>query len=870
MDTHRPCPEGLTNWIGPFAEMSFQACCQKVLLVSSMFFLTSALNAAKLDHKISAFVEKYCIECHDQDTAKGDRDFEPFLDAPDSEDQHLILEEILEQLNLGEMPPKKKGVLQPSTSEIRNVVQGITAYLNKAEAFSKPQSTVLRRLTRYEYNYTVRDLLGIDTAAADMTRNFPADSRVHGFANLGTAQALSDHQLSLYMESARKYLDMALVFGQKQPPVSKYVFKPLDLNGQKNNPGAVRYQVWAKDGSYLDIAHGQPVDNGPTYPRAFARKGVPHSGYYTIRVDATAIGRKHPYDSSIFPNDLTVPLQLGLWHVPNSSYLGLQASEGRILIDTFDLKDNETTKIESTVWLPAGSSPFVNWINGPGSSKGPLRKLTERYHTEAIRKTQDIVDRLKEQGLPVPKDALVQKVYISDVYQGPRIRVFEISVEGPLHKEWPPRGHQNAVGNELNAEDVDVSSMIQSFASKAFRRPVQLEEVVHYVDYIKEKISGGESAEEAIHKGLAAILTSPRFLFIDEGDPQKGGPLDSFQFASRLSYALWSSLPDEQLMDFAQNDLLKKPEVFTSQIDRLLDHPNNEAFIEHFADAWLGLHKLGSMPPGNLQYPAYYRDRLESAMKTETRLFLKDSLKHNLPLKSLLNARHTFVNGNLAKHYGLPDVKGAHFRKVTFPKEIQRAGLLGHASVLTSTANGVETSPVVRGVWVLENILGTPPAAPPPDVPPIEPDTRGSTSIREQLVKHRSVAACADCHSKIDPWGFALEFYDPVGGYRKHYPILTSNGRISNRPGTKIDGSASLPDGQQIKDAADFYSKLLDRQNLFTRNLIRKFLTYATGREMSFRDEPEIQEIGEQLSTPNAGFRDLIHLCLQSEIFQRR
>ena len=828
------------------------------------------LHAGSLDSSIPSFVEKYCINCHDGETEKGDRDFEPFLDAPNSAEQHLALEEILEQLNLGEMPPKKKGVSQPPVHEIRKVIKGITNYLTEVHASSKPQSSVMRRLTRYEYKNTLRDLLGVDTAAADLTRNFPEDPRSHGFANLGTAQALSDHQLSLYMDSANKYLDMALVFGQEKPNATKHVFKPLDLNGQKNNPGAVRYQVWAKDGSYLDIAHGQPVDNGPTYPRAFARKGVPHSGFYKIRVDATAIGRKHPYDSSIFPNDLTVPLQLGLWHVPGFSYLVGQASEGRMLIGTYDLKDNERTPVEATVWLPAGSTPFVNWINGPGASKRPLRLLTERYHTEAIRKTQTVVDRLKEQGLPVPKDALVQKVYISDVYQGPRIRVFEISIEGPLHQDWPPEGHQNVIGKTTEADKVDIPAMVVAFASKAFRQPVQSKEVGHYVEYIQEAIKTGEPTAKAIQKGLAAILSSPRFLFMDEGDLQKGSKLNSYQLANRLSYTLWSSMPDERLNRLAEKDLLQNPDVLSNEIERLLHHSNSDAFIEHFADAWLGLYKIGSMPPSNLQYPAYYRDRLEAAMKTETRLFLEDSLKHNRPLQSLLDSRETFVNGNLAKHYGISNVQGASFRKVTFPKNTPRAGILGHGSVLTATSNGVETSPVVRGVWILESILGTPPAAPPPDVPPIEPDTRGATSIREQLTRHRSVAACADCHAKIDPWGFAMEIYDPVGGYRKHYPILTSSGRISPRPGKAIDGSGQLPDGTWIGDNSDFYEELLKRQNLFTRNLVRKFLTYATGREMNFRDEPEIRKISQNLSEKDAGFRDLIRLSLQSQIFQNR
>jgi hypothetical protein len=832
--------------------------------------VATPIQSANLDPAIPAFVENYCIDCHDSETEKGDRNFEPFLDAKDPDKHHQTLEEILEQLNLGEMPPAKKGVAQPDNATRRKIVEGITRHLTQAEAFSKSQSTVLRRLTRYEYKYTLRDLLGIDTAAADMTRDFPAESRTHGFANLASAQALSDHQLGLYMDSALKYLDMALVFGQKQPQVQRYTFKPLDLNGSYTNPGAVKYRVCAKDGSHLDIAHGYPVDPDPTYPKAFSRKGVPVPGHYKISVKANAIGRKHPYDPSIFPNDLSVPLQLGLWHVPNSRYLGNQASEGRVLIDVYDLPDNEPTEVGKTVWMPAGSIPFVHWINGPGSSKRPLRLLTERYHTEAIRKTQAAVDQLVEQGLPVPKDALFQKVYISDVYQGPRIRIFEISVEGPLHPSWPPPGHRNIIGEETDATKVDIPSTFEMFATKAFRQPVDANEVRHYIEYTQGLVKSGISPAEAIRKGLAAILTSPRFLLLDEGDSRKGKTLDSHQLANRLSYALWSSMPDAHLSNLAKEGKLDQPQTLAKQIDRLLDNPKSEAFIRHFADTWLSLYKIGSMPPGELQYPAYFRDRLEAAMKEETHLFLTDIVKNNRPIDALLNSRETFLNGNLAKHYGLKGINGAHFRKVSFPNDLRRSGILGHASVLTATSNGVETSPVVRGVWVLENILGTPPPPPPPDVPPIEPDTRGATTIREQLAKHRSVAACADCHAKIDPWGFALEYYDPVGGFRKNYPILASNGRISPRPGKLIDGSGELPDGTFISDESSLRKELLQRKEAFTKNLIRKFLTYATGRETNFRDEPEIQQIANEVAKSGYGFRDLIQLSLQSEAFRNR
>jgi hypothetical protein len=861
-------------FVAGFAKNSDQTWsdCRKILHLPLLLVavLASPLHAASIDPKVSQFVQRYCMDCHDSDTEKGDRNLEPFLKTPDAIGQHATLEEILEQLNLGEMPPKKKRVDQPTDVDRRNVVAEITRYLTAVEASAKSTSTIMRRLTRYEYNNTIRDLLGVDTAAADKTRLFPADARTHGFANLGSAQALSDHQLGLYMEAARQYLDLALVFGREKPVARRWVFKPLDLNGEQKNSGSVRYRVWAQDGSHLDIAHGQPVDNGPTYPKHFAQNGVPVDGRYRVRVTATAVGREHPYDPAIFPNDLTVPLQLGLWHVPDESFLGKRASEGRVLIGVYDLPDNTPREIESTVWMPAGSLPFVHWINGPGASKAPMRKLTERYHREALRKSQTKVDRLREQGAAVPKDALVQRVYISDVYQGPRIRVFEISLEGPLQNEWPPAGHRNIVGDETDPRSIDVGEVLTSFAGNAFRRPVSRNEVAHHIDYVRQQMVAGLPKPEALKQGLTAILTSPRFLFLDEGDPAKTGALDDYQLASRLSYALWSSQPDERLRQLATAGQLGQTQTLAGEIDRLIDDPRSAAFVEHFTDAWLHLYKIGSMPPGDKQFPAYYRGRLEPAMKTETRLFVADALKHNRPLRHLLNSRITFVNGSLARHYGLTNVTGDAYQKVSFPIHTRRAGLLGHASVLTATANGVETSPVVRGVWVLENILGTPPSPPPPDVPPIEPDTRGATTIREQLAKHRNVAACADCHRKIDPWGFALEFYDPIGGFRENYPIIRSDGKFSEKQGKRIDGSGKLPGGEFIENDGGLRQELLNRKDQFARNLVKKILTYATGRELTFRDNAEVEQITTQLAESGYGSRDLVRISLQSQIFRNR
>ena len=838
-----------------------------ILVVAVFWSGLVTANAEVIPPSVPVFIKRYCIDCHNADSEKGDRNFESLITSRPSKGHHETLKEVLDQLNLGEMPPRKNSVDQPSNNERREIVAVLSGYLKTMEAGKVPYATVMRRLTRYEYNYTMRDLLGVDTKAADATRFFPADLNSHGFSNYGPAQALSDVQLQHYIKAARTYLDRALVFGKQKPDIQKWLFKPKDLTHEKKNVGTVRYRVISADGKHLDIGHGKPSESGPTYPKGFAARGVPKDGLYRISVKATAVGRNHPYAPELIPADLTQPLQMGLWHVPGPSYLAKRTSEGRVLVEVFDLADNKPQTYEATVWMPAGSSPFVHWINGIGATKGPLQKIIQRYYPEAKRKTPYEVDRLKEAGLPVPKDALVQKVWISDLYKGPRIRIFEMSIEGPFHDQWPPLSHQGIAGTETNASNLNVEQVLLKFASKAFRNSVKLEEITQYIDYVKDQTAKGVAEDEALKQALTAMLTSPRFLFLDEGGEDGGKQLDEFQLATRLSYTLWCSTPDERLLNLAAKGTLSQSKILNSEIERLLKDDRSKAFIERFADAWLRLDKIGSMPPGTKQFPAYFRDRLESAMKNETYYFVSHLLQENHPISKFVDAPYSFLNGALARHYGVNGIAGQNFRKVQFPSKARRGGLLGHASVLTATANGVETSPVTRGVWVLESLLGTPPSPPPPDVPPIEPDTRGAVTIREQLAKHRHVAACADCHDKIDPWGFALEFFDPIGGLREHYPANKERGTGKGR---RIDGSGKLPTGEHVRNEVELRELLVSRRAQLTRNLTCKLLLHATGREPDYRDYKVINQIVEKSLSEGNGFRDLIHMVITSELFSRR
>jgi hypothetical protein len=409
---------------------------------------------------------------------------------------------------------------------------------------------------------------------------------------------------------------------------------------------------------------------------------------------------------------------------------------------------------------------------------------------------------------------------------------------------------------------------------RAYRRPFEEKELQRFLAVVTGAIESGSNFTESLLTGYSAVLCSPAFLCLEE----KPGPLDDHALAARLSYFLWNSAPDEELRKLAGGGELHRPETLRRQTERLLADPKSRRFVDAFLDYWIDLRKINATAPDAGLYPDYYLDDLlvESA-ELETQLFFAEILRANLPVRNIVSSDFAMLNERLAKHYGLPTVDGVDLKKTKLPPDSPRGGLLTQASVLKVTANGTTTSPVLRGAWVMERILGRRPPPPPAAVPAVEPDIRGAVTIRAQLEKHRTLETCAACHAKIDPAGFALENFDVFGGWRDRYRALGEgeheqgfgkNGQpFAFHLAQNVDAASKLPDGREFQNVRDLKQLLLVDERALARNLAGQLVVYATGAPVRFGDRPRIEAILDRAAPSDYGVRTLIHEIVSSELF---
>jgi len=511
------------------------------------------------------------------------------------------------------------------------------------------------------------------------------------------------------------------------------------------------------------------------------------------------------------------------------------------------------------------------------------REVTPNQTQITVRQHLSQGDRIGLQGPTLPDLGKPDLAPLSDAAAAelPGLVLGRLSIRGPLYEEWPTPEVQAMLGDvdPTTAGPGDLAGPLERLAARAWRRPVTGAEVEPMVNLGENLMQEGGSYREALKAGVAAILCSRDFIFLTESP----GPLDSYALASRLSTFFWKSIPDETLRAKAERGKLEDPQQLVAEVERLLNSPKANRFLDDFATQWLDLDEIDATTPDDRLYPAF-NDILKQSLVAESKAFWAHLVRENAPAREIVHSDYAIVNDRLATHYDLPDVEGFNLRKVSL-EGYQRGGVITQGSVMKTTANGTNTSPVLRGVWFLENILSEEPSPPPPNVPVIEPDIRGAKTIREQLAAHRANPACSSCHQKIDPYGFAFEVYDVTGAYRENYrtPYKDGEGEVvyytddegrkrrrSYRIGPEVVEGDALPDGQRFEDIAGFKQALLEDEARIARGLAKKLVTYATGAPVEMHDRAQIDQMLELSASREYGVRTLIHAVTQSELFKTK
>ncbi|MDA0348373.1 MAG: DUF1592 domain-containing protein [Verrucomicrobia bacterium] len=811
-----------------------------VVLIASLPVVAAAVADSHFDASLTAFVNDYCVKCHGPEKQKGVRRFDT-LSLPVSDSETLIqLQDMLDILNLGEMPPED----EDERPEVDGLLQMIGMLTDTIETHnellaSTGQKTLLRRLNSREYRNTIRDLFNMNTSLFDPTQSFPPDETVQHLDTLGDQLVTSGYLLDQYFEAADEVIEK--VFSVRSKPVAReWTFK----NNFRNLMGLDTVMEKLCNYEYMMLLDlPSSIQNIGAYGTIYDfLNGVPFDGYYRIRVQAESKNRKHSYVRPITSTNPNQPHELGI--VPGNILVGDIGMPQHIepVLASFTLPDDQVEWYEATVWLDAGITPRFIFPNGTVNARSANRATFAR-----------IAPTLDEEL----ENDFQNRRYITLKYGNlPHIRIHEVEITGPLYDSWPPPPQKTVLqGDRFNPGKV--GELIAGFATRAYRRPATKEEVGELLTFYEHRRADGIPRFRAFKETLKRVLCSPGFLYLHEPSDDQGR-LTGYALASRLSYFLWSSMPDEELLALASQDHLSDPEILQQQVRRMLADPKALSLVKNFVDLVLTLKDLGTQPPDDREFRLYYERNLQKYMYEETLYFVQHLFEENRAITDLIDADYSFINEPLAELYGYQDIHGLDFRKAQIQDPLRR-GILGHASILTVTANGIDTSPVIRGVWILENILGTPPSPPPPDVEPFDPDTRGAVSLRDQLEKHRKNPTCYECHRKIDPLGFAFESFDPIGQLRSAYP--------NDLP---VDSSGTLPDGTSFQTVAELKHILLERQPQIARSLTSKLLAFAAGRRMEAADRREMERIVELHQEKGNGFRDLFELVALSEILQKK
>ncbi len=901
----------------------------RVSTVAVFSLLAAVVSSSAAEPDLAAFTDKYCSSCHNDVDKEGNLDLTSLSYSPGDSSNFLTWVKVHDRVQAGEMPPKQKR--RPNEAELGGFVRDLATSLTSADqaASAREGRATQRRLNRYEFENSLRDLL--HAPGLQVKNELPEDGEAELFNKIGDALDVSHVQMTRYMKAANLALRQTLAaeLARLQLPAPKvkrywardervwtHTFSRV-VDGNPN-PERMAFPVLGTKPQPEVRALKAPLTVGDSDPATRELEAVgwmrsnyhpfhtiwdnfraPVAGKYRVRWSGYTIW-VGPYGystSTVKKEDGTKVLidNPRQWNAPN----GDDVSPGRRnepitvyaqgpmdvrRVGEFDLTpdpaiyDLGVIPLAENEALVTDASRFFR--NRPGSASNPLAQRdgapAVAFHWMEVE--GPLFDEASSAGyralfgdLPLIKSARANAEVTVQTLTATSNR----GAEGAGGYGRVVRTQDTPVEVVSNRPAEDAEKLLRAFMKRAYRRPVDESEVQRYLGVIRQQMKAGHDFTYSMIAGYTAVICSPGFLYLEETP----GRLDDYAVASRLAFFLWNSSPDEALLERARRGELRQPALLRAETERLLKDPKSRRFVEAFLDYWLELRKQDATTPSNTLYPDYYLDEsLAEAALDESRLFFTELVQQDRPARNVINSDFTYVNERLADHYGIPNVSGASMRRVALPADGVRGGVMTQAIVLKVTANGTTTSPVIRGKWISERILGRHIPAPPAAVPAVDPDTRGAVTIRQQLERHRADESCAVCHSKIDPQGFALENFDVMGAWRDRYrgdakdkmPAVGfgKNGwAFDFHFALPVESQGQMPDGQKFRDVREFKQLILRDEAQIARNLTRHLAVYATSSPVRFSDRAKVEQILSQTKAGSYGVRSLIHAIVQSELF---
>lgn len=771
------------------------------------------MGIAQSEAEYRRLVDQYCVSCHNQRIVDADPNSlsDPLssqlravglaldsLNIQEVANDASHWEKVIRKIRAGLMPPA--GMPRPDDGQLEDFREWLQSELDYAGNTNPDpgRKATLHRLNRAEYKNAIRDLLALDI---DVNNFLPADDASYGFDNIGGVLRMSQSLMERYLESSRSISRLAV----GNPPPAPFSETFRTQQDQQQHARVTGLPIGTRGG--MLVSYQFPVDAN-----------------YDLNVELKGIrGYEMDLGSAVETHRLEITVD-------------------GVAVETIEVAG--TTNVDIQVPVSAGPREIgVAFFRRPPALAEQVRERFENPRTAG------------NTGGPLGSMPFVSSLTIAGPY----------NIDGPGNT--PSRNKIfSCLPDDASEEIACAQQILSKLTRQAYRRPITDDDISVLMDFYTIAQEDGGDFEDRIELALRRLLVSPEFLVRIEADPENVGAEEAYrisdiELASRLSFFLWSSIPDEELLSLAEQNQLGRTLVLEQQITRMIADPRSHALTQNFAGQWLQLRNLASIVRPGEPYAVAFDETLRQAMITETEMFFDSIVKADLAVLDLLTADYTYLNGRLAGHYDIPNIKGTHFRKVMLSENSPRKGLLGHGSILTLTSHAIRTSPVLRGKWILDNILGTPPPDPPPNIPALD-DRKTSARVatmRERMASHRANPVCAACHTMIDPTGFALEGFDAIGRYRRVDEWFN-----------EIDTSGILPDGTSFDGAAELREALVQHPERFVSTFTEKLMTYALGRGLEYYDMPAVRKIVREAEVSGYGIQSIIIGIVNSYPFQHR